>query len=111
LTRIGRDPTEARTLLPTHFGPDVVLCAERLGGLLPHNTPNALVLSGEISPDGSRFPTAKRFASSLGLCPPNRSSVGRIRNRRLPRRMNRTVWLLRMAAQGCYQVRNLLRAF
>lgn len=71
----------------------------------------ALVVLGEVGPDVSRFPTAKHFASWLGLCPQHRGSAGKIRSRGVRRGANRAARAFRLAAQGCHHAKNSLGAF
>src|SRR5262249_35928294 len=59
----------------------------------------ALVILSEVGPDVSRFPTAKQFASWLGLAPQHRGSAGVIRSRRVRRGAHRVGRALRMAVQ------------
>jgi transposase len=71
----------------------------------------ALVILSEVGPDVSRFPTARRFASWLGVCPQHRGSAGKVRSRRVRWGMNRAARALRIAAQGCHHARHALGAF
>jgi transposase len=71
----------------------------------------ALVVLSEIGCDMSPWPTAKHFASWLGLCPQHRSSGGKIRSRRVRRGANRAARALRLAAQGCHRAHNAVGAF
>jgi transposase len=71
----------------------------------------ALVILSEVSPDVGCFPTARRFASWLGVCPQHRGSAGKVHRRRVPRGMNRAARALRMVAQSCHHVRHALGAF
>lgn len=57
----------------------------------------------EIGRDLSAFPTAKHFASWLGLCPDNRISGGKVLSVRTRRVKNRAATVLRIAAQALYR--------
>ena len=71
----------------------------------------ALVILAEIGVDVSRFPTAKHFASWLGLCPRQHES-NRTKKRRGPRKgKNRVAIALRMAAQGLARTQSPLALF
>jgi len=71
----------------------------------------ALVILSEIGTDMSKFPTAKRFVSWLGLCPQHQGSAGKIKSRGVRRGSNRAARALRLAAQGCHHAKNALGAF
>jgi transposase len=71
----------------------------------------ALVILSEVGPDVSRFPTAKQFASWLGLSPQHRGSAGVIRSRRVRRGAHRVGRALRMAVQACHHAKHALGAF
>ena len=69
----------------------------------------ALMILGEIGHDMSKWPTAKHFASWLGLCPPQDESAGK--KKRRPRRrkgIHPAARAFRMAAQGCHHAHNAL---
>ena len=69
----------------------------------------ALVLFGELGPDFvSRFPTAKCFASWLGLCPDNRISGGRVLSVKTRDVKNRAAEALRLGAQALWQSKTYL---
>ena len=55
-------------------------------------------LLAEVGRDVSKFPSAKHFASWMGLCPDNRISGGRILSVRTRRVKNRAAVVLRLAA-------------
>ena len=65
----------------------------------------------ECGLDMSAFPTEKRFASWLGVCPNNRKTGGRIRSRHTRRVANRTAKALRIAAQTLLRSKSALGAF
>ena len=71
----------------------------------------ALVLLSEVGSDVSRFPSAKHFASWLGLSPLHRSSAGKVHSRGVRRGTNRVGLALRIAVQGCHHAKNALGAF
>ena len=58
----------------------------------------AYTLLSEIGPDVSKFPSAKHFASWLGLCPDNRVSGGRVLSVKTKPVANRAAAALRLAA-------------
>ena len=67
----------------------------------------ALVLLGELGPDFvDRFPTAKHFASWLGVCPDNRITGGKIMSSSTREVKSRAARALRLAAQGLNQAQN-----
>jgi transposase len=69
----------------------------------------SLVLFTELGPDFvSRFPTAKCFASWLGLCPDNRITGGRIISVKTRDVKNRTALALRLAAQSLWRSKDYL---
>ena len=70
-------------------------------------TSTALVLLGELGRDfADRFPSAKHFASWLGLCPDNRITGGKIMNSSTRDVRNRAATALRLAAQGLWNAKN-----
>jgi transposase len=71
----------------------------------------ALVILSEVGPDVSRFPTAKRFTSWLGLCPQHQVSAGKVKSRRVRRGANCAGQALRLAARGCHHALHALGAF
>jgi transposase len=75
------------------------------------NESTALVILGEVGPDVSRFPTAKHFASWLGLSPLHRTSAGKVSSRHVRRGANRVARALRLAVQSCHHAKNALGAF
>ena len=62
----------------------------------------ALTLFSEIGRDMSRWPTAAHFASSLGLCPDNDISGGKVLWKGMRGTCNRAGQLFRMAAFGLH---------
>lgn len=69
----------------------------------------ALVLFGELGPDFvQRFPTAKCFASWLGLCPDNRITGGRVISVKTRNVKSRAAEALRLAAQALWQSKTYL---
>ena len=71
----------------------------------------ALVVLSEIGTDMSRWPTAKHFASWLGLCPNHRISGGRVLSRRTKPCANRAATALRLAAYALHRSQSGLGAF
>ncbi len=65
-------------------------------------------LFGELGHDLSRFPTAKHFASWLGLCPDNRVSGGRVLAAKTRDVRSRAAYALRMAAQTLHHSHSAL---
>src|SRR6516225_7607560 len=59
----------------------------------------SLTLISELGPGVSRFATAKKFCSWLGLCPQWQKSGGRVKSSRTRRGVNRAAQALRLAAQ------------
>jgi transposase len=69
----------------------------------------ALVLFTELGPDFvQRFPTAKHFASWLGLCPDNRITGGKIMSSKTRDVKSRSAEGLRLAAQSLWRAKNYL---
>lgn len=67
----------------------------------------ALVLLGELGPGfAEKFPTAKHFASWLGLCPDNRITGGKIYSVRTRDVKSRVAEALRLAAQSLWRAQN-----
>src|SRR5262249_54802243 len=71
----------------------------------------ALVILSEVGADVSRFATAKRFTSWLGLCPQHQSSAGKVKSRRVRRGAHRAGRAFRLAARSCHHAKNALGAF
>jgi transposase len=66
---------------------------------------------GEIGRDMAKWPTAKHFASWLGLCPGNKVSGGRILSSKTKPSANRVAQALRLAAYSLYRSRSALGAY
>ncbi len=71
----------------------------------------ALKVISEIGTDMSRWPSAKHFASWLGLSPANRVTGGRIVSSRTKRNANRAAAALRLAAGALHHSDSALGAF
>jgi transposase len=72
------------------------------------NVLTAQTLWSELGGDLSAFPTAKHFASWLGVCPDNRISGGKVLSARTRPSTNRVARALRMAAQALHHAKNEL---
>ena len=71
----------------------------------------ALKVVSEVGLDMSRWPTAKHFASWLGLSPNNRVSGGRVMSSRTKPSANRAATALRLAANALHRSDSALGAF
>ena len=71
----------------------------------------ALTVISEIGPGVSRFATAKKFCSWLGLCPQWQKSGGRVKSSRTRRGVNRAAQALRLAAQSLHHSQGALDGF
>jgi transposase len=71
----------------------------------------ALKVMSEIGTDMHRWPSAKHFASWLGLCPGRKTSGGRNRSSRTKPSASRAAAALRLAAQSLHRSRSWLGAF
>lgn len=65
----------------------------------------------EIGMDMSKWPSAKHFASWLGLCPGNKISGGKILSGRTKPSANRAAQALRLAANSLYRSQTALGAY
>lgn len=72
------------------------------------NVLTAQTFWSELGGDLSAFPTAKHFASWLGVCPDNRISGGKILAAHTKPTTNRVARALRMAAQALHHAENEL---
>lgn len=95
---------DARTALYQWAGVDLT----RIGGI---DVSTALKVLVEIGPDVSKFETAKRFASWLGLCPGTKISGGKILSSAPKRLPNRVAQALKLAAQGLHRSHCALGAY
>jgi transposase len=85
------------------------LCGVDLTQVPGFQANSALTLFGELGPDFvSRFPTAKCFASWLGLCPDNRITGGRILSVKTRAVKSRAAQALRLAAQSLWRSKDYL---
>ena len=71
----------------------------------------ALKVVGEIGTDMTRWPTAKHFASWLGLSPNNRITGGKVISSRTKANANRAAAALRLAANALHRSDSALGAF
>ena len=71
----------------------------------------ALKVISEVGTDMSKWPSAKHFASWLGLSPANRVTGGRIVSSRTKRNANRAAAALRLAAGALHHSDSALGAF
>ena len=71
----------------------------------------ALKVVSEVGVDMGRWPTAKHFASWLGLSPNNRVSGGRVMSSRTTPNANRAAKALRFAANALHRSDSALGAF
>ena len=71
----------------------------------------ALKVIGEVGTDMTRWPTAKHFASWLGLSPNNRVTGGRVISSRTKPTASRAAKALRQAANALYRSDSALGAF
>ena len=65
----------------------------------------------EVGLEASKFPTSKRFASWLGLCPNNRITGGEVKSRSTRKVKNRAANAFRLAAQAVSRSANPLGAY
>lgn len=71
----------------------------------------ALKVVSEVGLDMTRWPTAKHFASWLGLCPGNKITGGKVRSSRSKPSANRAAAALRLAANSLHRSNSALGAF
>ena len=71
----------------------------------------ALKVISEIGADMTKWPSAKHFASWLGLSPDNRITGGRVMSSKTKPSANRAAAALRMAAHGRHRSDSALGAF
>ena len=71
----------------------------------------ALKVISEVGTDMTRWPTAKHFASWLGLSPNNRITGGRVISSKTKPSANRAAKALRLAANALYRSNSALGAF
>ena len=80
----------------------------RINGI---STSTALKVIAEIGIDMSRWPTAKHFASWLGLCPGSKISGGKVLSSATKPVANRAAAALRMAAMTLFRSQSALGAY
>ena len=71
----------------------------------------ALKVISEIGTDMTKWPSAKHFASWLGLSPDNRITGGKVKSSKTKLSANRAAAALRMAAHGLHRSDSALGAF
>jgi transposase len=71
----------------------------------------ALTVVSEVGADFSRFPTAKAFASWLGLCPGTKITGGKVMSGKTKRCANRAAQALRLAAAALRTSQSALGAY
>ena len=71
----------------------------------------ALKVISEIGADMTKWPSAKHFASWLGLSPDNRITGGKVMSSKTKPSANRTAAALRLAAHGLHRSNSALGAF
>lgn len=94
---------DGRTLLYECFGVDVT----RIPGL---DVSSALTLFTELGADLRPWPTAKHWASYLGLAPNVQSSAGKVRSSRTRKVASRAAGVFRLAAQAVIRSKTALGA-
>jgi transposase len=72
---------------------------------------HALTLVGEPGTDFTKWPTAKHFASWLGLCPNWKKTGGKVQSSRTRKGKNRAAGALRLAAWGLVRSHTYLGAY
>ncbi len=75
------------------------------------DTPSVLTLVSEVGLDMSRWPTAKHFASWLGLCPGSKISGGKSLSSKSKPSANRAAHAFRMAAYSLHRSQSAIGAF
>lgn len=101
-------------LSPYHFNAREPL--ERILGVdlteIPGLDVNAIMrILGEIGTDMTRWPSAKHFASWLGLCPGNKISGGKVLSSKTKPSANRAAQAFRLAANALYRSTTALGSF
>jgi transposase len=99
---------ESERALRTHLYQMTGVDLTQLDGI---QATTAVVLIAEIGCDMSRWPSAKHFASWLGLCPGTKVSGGKVLASRTKRVANRAATALRLAASSLYRSRSALGAY
>jgi transposase len=87
------------------------LCGVDLTRIDGSEAGSALALIAEIGTDMERWPSAKHFASWLGLCPGTKISGGRVLSSKSKPTASRAAGILRMAAASLYRSRSALGAY
>jgi hypothetical protein len=102
--RVNHPKYDLRTYLYGLCGVDLT-AVDGLDSLLVQD------IVAEVGTDMSRWPTAKHFASWLGLAPNNKTSAGRVKSRHTKKTSNRASTALRLAAQATGRTQTALGAF
>ena len=100
----GKPPCSIEDALQKMSGVDL----SRINGI---STSTALKVIAEIGIDMSRWPTAKHFASWLGLCPGSKISGGKVLSSATKPVANRAAAALRMAAMTLFRSQSALGAY
>ena len=101
---------------PGPYGFDAIVMLEKILGVnlqeIPGFEGNSIIkILSEIGTDMNRWPTAKHFASWLGLCPNNKISGGRIISSRTNRTPNKAAQALRIIALTLHKSKTAIGAF
>jgi len=102
--RVNHPNYDLRTYLFALCGVDLT-AVDGLDSLLVQD------IVAEVGIDMSRWPTAKHFASWLGLAPNNKTSAGKVKSRHSKKTSNRANTAFRLAAQATGRTQTALGAF
>ncbi len=102
--RVNHPDYDLRTYLYALCGVDLT-AVDGLDSLLVQD------IVAEVGTDMSRWPTAKHFASWLGLAPNNKTSAGKVKSRHTKKTSNRANTAFRLAAQASGRTQTALGAF
>jgi transposase len=87
------------------------MCGVDLTGIDGIDVTTALAVVSEVGADLSRFPSAKAFASWLGLCPGTKITGGKVMSGKTKRCANRAAQALRLAAAALRTSQSALGAY